>query len=264
MLRPCFIWRSHTYQHCDFLLGPLQLIYLHCSIWNSLLMQHSRSTLAFKPHFPLPPTWYLLTLHPYHHLMFMAVFLYLLLPLPPDYLRVLQWNAWSLRPKSTKLSTVYLVLSVDLICIQKSHYNSPSSFRTFEFSARRSDRIYFRSDILSPEDMHASCGVIIFATQGLSSFELSTSSLPLLDPYFDYVGVNISLNNSSSLSFLNVYALPIRSSSTDGKTDSSSFILSSSRNLFILEHFNYYHPSGAQEVLPTPPWGGSIRLGHLL
>ena len=35
--------------------------------------------------------------------------------------------------------------------------------------------------------------------------ELSTSSLSLLDPYSDYVGVNISFNNSSSLSFLNVY-----------------------------------------------------------
>ena len=31
--------------------------------------------------------------------------------------------------------------------------------------------------------------------------------LSLLDPYSDYVGINISLNNSSSLLFLNVYAL---------------------------------------------------------
>ena len=38
--------------------------------------------------------------------------------------------------------------------------------------------------------------------------ELSTSSLSSLDPYSDYVGVNISLNNSSPLSFLNGYALP--------------------------------------------------------
>ena len=30
---PCFFWRSHIYQHCDFLLGLLQLVYLHCSIW---------------------------------------------------------------------------------------------------------------------------------------------------------------------------------------------------------------------------------------
>ena len=49
-------------------------------------------------------------------------------------------------------------------------------------------------------------GVVIFVRQGLSFSELSTSSLSSLDPYFDYVGINISLNNSSSLCFLNVYA----------------------------------------------------------
>ena len=72
--------------------------------------------------------------------------------------------------------------------------------------------------------------------------ELSTSSLSLLDPCSDCVGVNISLNNSSSLSFLNVYAPVICSSSTDGRTDSfSPSTLSSSRNLFILGDFNCHH-----------------------
>ena len=28
----CFFWRSHTYQHFDFILRFLQLVYLHCSI----------------------------------------------------------------------------------------------------------------------------------------------------------------------------------------------------------------------------------------
>ena len=78
-------------------------------------------------------------------------------------------------------------------------------------------------------------------------------SLSSLDLYYDYVGVNISLNNSSSLSFLDVYALPIRSSPTDSRTDSfSPSILSSSRNLFILEDFSCHHLSGTQKVLPTP------------
>ena len=53
--------------------------------------------------------------------------------------------------------------------------------------------------------------------------------------------VNISLNNSSSLSFLNVYAPPIRSL-MNSRTDSfSPFILPSSRNLFILGNFNCHH-----------------------
>ena len=102
--------------------------------------------------------------------------------------------------------------------------------------------------------MHFSGGVVIFVRQGLSFSKLSTSSLSLLDPYSDYVGINISPNNSSSLSFVNVYAPPpIRSSPTDGRTDSfSPSILPSSRNVFILGDFNCHHPFGTQEVLPTP------------
>ena len=45
------------------------------------------------------------------------------------------------------------------------------------------------------------------------------------------------------MSFLNVYVPPIRSSPTDGRTDSfSPSILPSSRNLFILGDFNCHHP----------------------
>ena len=68
----------------------------------------------------------------------------------------------------------------------------------------RSDRTHSRSGILSSDATHGS--VVIFVRQGLFFSELSTSSLSLLDPYSDYVKINISLNNSSSVSFLNVYA----------------------------------------------------------
>ena len=161
---------------------------------------------------------------------------------PPDSLRVLQWNAGGLRARSTELLYFLSSHPVDLICIQESNLNSSSSFQIPGFSALHSDCTHSRSGILSPDAMHASGGVVIFVRQGLSFSELSTSSFSLLDPYSDYVGVNISLNNSSSVSFLNVYAPPICSSPTDGRTDSfSSSILSSSRNLFILRDFNCYH-----------------------
>ena len=111
------------------------------------------------------------------------------------------------------------------------------------FSALRSDCTHSRSGILSTDTTHASGGVVIFVRQSLSFSELSTFSLSSLDPYSDYVGVNISLNNSSSVSFLNVYVLPICSSPTDGRTDSfSPSILPSSRNFFILGDFNCHHP----------------------
>ena len=139
------------------------------------------------------------------------------------------------------------------MCIQESNLNSSSSFRIPGFSALHSDRTHSQSGILSPDATHASGGIVTFVRQGLSFSKLSTSSLSSLDPYSDYVGVDISLNNSSSESFLNVYASPIRSSPTDGRTDSfSPSILPSSRNLFILGDFNCHHPPETQEVPPTP------------
>ena len=95
--------------------------------------------------------------------------------------------------------------------------------------------------------------MVTFVRQGLSFSELSTSSLSSLDPDSDYVGVNISLNDSSSLSFLNVHAPHIRSSPTDGRSDSfSPSILPSSRNLFILGNFNCHHLLWDSRVTTDP------------
>ena len=163
--------------------------------------------------------------------------------LPPDSLRVLQWNAGGLRARSTKLLHFLSSHPVDLICIQESNLNSSYSFQIPGFSALHSDHTHSRSGILSSDTTHASGSIVIFVRQGLSFSELSTSSLSSLDPYSDYAGINISLNNSFSVSFLNVYAPPICSSPKDGRTDSfSPSILSSSRNLFILGDFNCHHP----------------------
>ena len=116
------------------------------------------------------------------------------------------WRFWA---RSTEQLHLLSSHSVDHICIQESNLSSSSSFRIPGFSALRSDWTHSRSGILSPDATHASGGVIIFVKQGLSFSELSTplySSLSSLDPYSDFVGVNISLNNSFTLSFLNVYA----------------------------------------------------------
>ena len=78
-------------------------------------MQHSRPTLAFKP-LILQPILFLLPLLPHHCLLVLAILLPLLLPLPPDFLRVFQWNGGGLRAKTTKLlhffRPILLTLSV--------------------------------------------------------------------------------------------------------------------------------------------------------
>ena len=78
---------------------------------------------------------------------------------------------------------------------------------------------HFRSGIFSTDVADASGGVIIFVKQGLFFSELSTSFLSSLDPNSDYVEVNISLKDSSSHSFFNVYAPPIRCSPKDSRTN---------------------------------------------
>ena len=124
-----------------------------------------------------------------------------------------------LQARSTKLLHFISPHPIDLICMQEYNLNLSSSFQIPEFSALRSHGTYSRFDIFSTDVADASGGVIIFVKQGLSFCELSTSSLSSLDPYSDYVGVNISLNNFSSLSFLNVYAPPIRFSTKDSRTN---------------------------------------------
>ena len=164
----------------------------------------------------------------------------------PDSLKILKWNTGGLRAESTELLYFLSSHPVDLICIQKSNLNSSSSFRIPGFSTLQFDCTHSWSGILSHDATYASGGVIIFVKQGLSFSKLSISSLSSLDPYSHYVGVNISLNNSSSLSFLNVYAPLIRSSPTDGRTD-----------FFSLSPFfpppEILHSGGLQ--LPSPPLG---------
>ena len=182
-------------------------------------MQHSHPTLTFKLLILFPPTLYLLPLHPHHRLMLLAVSLYLLLSLPlHNSLRVLQWNAGGLQARSTKLLHFISSHPVGLIYIQESNLSLSSSFRIPGFSALQSHGTHSRSGIFSTDVADASGGIIIFVKQGLFFSELSTSSLSLLGPYSDYVEVNISLNDSSSLSFPNVYAPPIRSTK-DSRTN---------------------------------------------
>ena len=127
--------------------------------------------------------------------------------------------------------------------MQESNLISSTSSRIPGCSALRSDCTHSRPDILSPDDQRASEGVIVFVRPSLSFSELTTSSLSLLDPFSHYVRVNTLLNNSSSHSFLNVYAPLVRFSLTESRTD--YFFPSNlpfSRTLFILRDFNCHHP----------------------
>ena len=196
----------------------------------------------------------------HHRPLLLAILLHLLPSLSPDSLRVLQWNAGGLRARSTELLHFLSSLPVDFICIQESNLNSSSSFWIPGFSALRSDRTHSRSGILSSDTTHASGGVVIFVRQSPSFSELSTSSISSLDPYSDYVGINISLFIDQHLSLIdqnlliNISLTPPRSLFSmcmppysllpNGWQNRLLFSLHplSSRYLFILGDFNRHHP----------------------
>ena len=101
----------------------------------------------------------------------------------PDSFRGLQWNTGGFRARSTEILHFISSYLVDHICIQESNLNSYPFFWIPRFSALRSVCTYSRSDILSPDDPHASEGVIIFMRQNLFFSKFSTSPLSSLHLY---------------------------------------------------------------------------------
>ena len=245
----CFFCRSHTYQHCDFLLGLFQLLYLHCSIWPiwaPLLLQHSRPILAFKPLILLPSTSYLslctLTTAPCFWLFFYTSCFFFPMTLSGFFNGMLGvsearalnfYTLFRLIPltlfASRNLTLIYLPLSGfldSLLC---------------DVIAPTPSLIFF---LLMPHTLAAASSFLSGRSSPFS--EHSTSSLSSLDPVLrltlSYVSVNISLNNSSSFSFLGAYAPPIHCSPRDSRIDSfSPSIFPIFRNLFILGDCNYHH-----------------------
>ena len=119
-------------------------------------------------------------------------------------------------PGAPNYYTLFRLISLTL--------NLSSSFWIPGFSALQSHGTHSRSDIFSTDVANASGGVINFVKQVLFFSELSISYFFLPCPYSDYVKIHICLNGSSSLTFLNVYAPPIHSSTKDSRT--SFFYLS--------------------------------------
>ena len=146
-------------------------------------MQRSLPTHAYKPPTLLLPTSYFLSQYPLHSFMLVAILLFFLLPLRPDSLRVLQWNAGSRRTRNTEVLHFISFHPVDLICIQGPNLNLSFSFGTSDYSDQQFVCTHLWSGTLSPDDPRAGGGggVIIFVMQRLSFSEHFTYSLSSLD-----------------------------------------------------------------------------------
>ena len=217
---------------------------------------HSRLIFVFKPLIPHLPILYLLRLPPHHRPLLLAVLLRLLSPLIPS--GFFNGMLEVFEPGALNYFTFSRPTLSTLSASRNPILNQLPLSRFLDFLLcvliAPTPRLAFSAT-------HASGGVVIFVRQGLSFSKLSTSSL---DPYSDYIGVNISLNHSSSLSFLNVYA-PLYLLFSDGWKNRLLFSLNSSLLQKSLHSVGLQLPSpplGLKRYF-RPPRGGSIRLGHL-
>ena len=117
-----------------------------CSIWS--LSQCSTPTLVFKLSTLLLPTSHLLPLHLH------VSGLYSLLFLPPR-TRTGFFNEVPEVLQARSAALFHFILSA-------SRYPTLTHLPFSEFSALRSDHSQFRTGILSPDDLHASGGDVIF------------------------------------------------------------------------------------------------------
>ena len=186
-------------------------------------MLHSCPTLVSKLLIPHLPILYLLPLPFHHRPLLLAILLHLLPPLLP------------------------LTLSGFFNGMLEVFEPGALNYFTF-FHPILSILSAFRNPILTPLPLSGFLDslfcVLIVLTPGLA-FSLLMPRMPV---------AALSFSSDRAYPFLNflpplflrsipVYAPPIRSSPTDGRTDSfSPSILPSSRNLFILGDFNCHHP----------------------
>ena len=187
---------------------------------------------------------YLLLLHPHHRLMLLAVSLHLLLPhlpLLPQYSSMECWGVsdpvalnWYTLFRLIPL-TLFVSRNLTLICLPFSGFLHS---QLCNLIVPTPGLEFF---LLMPHTLAAVSSFL--SGRAYPSLNFLPSFFFCLTQYSDYVRVNISLYDSSSLSFLNVYAPPICSSPRDSRTDSFSLsILPIFRNLSILGDCNYHHP----------------------
>ena len=217
-----------------------------------LLMLHSRPALVSKPLILLLPILHLLPLPPRQRPLLLVVIIRLLFPLFPLTLSAF-FNG--MLEVSEPEAPNYFTFSRPILSTLSASRNP--ILILFPLS-RFLDSLF--CVLIEPTSglafslmmLVASGGVVIFVRQGQSFSKLSTSSLSLFDPYPDYVGVNISPNYSSSVSFL-MSTLPLFAF-FQRIAEPTSFLAP----FFPLEMSSFWGtsiaitPSGTQEVLPTP------------
>ena len=173
-------------------------------------MLHSRVTPVSKPPIPHLPILYLLPLPLHHRPLLLAIFLRLFFPFLPLTLSGFFNGMLEVsEPGALNYSIFYCPIQSTLSVSRNPILTllPLSGFLDSLLCVLIAPTPGLAFSLLMPRTLAAASSF----SSGRAYFfsELSTSSLSSLDPYSDYVGINISLNNSSSVSFLNVCVPPL-------------------------------------------------------
>ena len=195
-------YRDFTPTNTDFLLGLLQFEYVHYAtwpIWPPMLMQHFRPLRIFS-------VCVFITALCFWLFFYTCCFLFSLTPS-----RFFNGMLGVSNPRALNYYTLSRFILLTLFVSRNltlTHLPLSGSLDSLlcDLIALTPGLAFF---LLIPRTLAAASSFSF--RPDLFFSELPTSSFSSLDPYSHYVGVNISLNNSF-LSFLNVCALPIRSS----------------------------------------------------
>ena len=165
--------------------------------------------------------------------------------MPPQNLRILQWNAGGLSPsRRAELITFLSNNQYDLFLLQETHLSATKKFPIPGYSTPRTDRTFARQGPVFSGGHNTGGGVLTLIHSDQAFSPGSVSSLSSKDPYSDYICAIVLFSNHSPLQFFNFYSPPIRSTPSDSRTRTFfPVILPNSPDTFILGDFNAHHPT---------------------
>ena len=165
--------------------------------------------------------------------------------MPPQNLRILQWNAGGLSPSRRAELIAFLSNNqYDLFLLQETHLLATKKFPIPGYSTPRTNRTFARQGPVFSGGHNNGGGGLTLIHSDLAFSPGSVSSLSSKDPYSDYICAIVLFSNHSPLQFLNFYSPPIRSTPSHSRTRTFfPVILPNSPDTFILGDFNAHHPT---------------------
>ena len=171
-------------------------------------------------------------------------------------LKVLQWNANGVRARRLELNKYLSRHSFDVVLIQETKLQPSTSFGIPGFKCYRQDRASTPRSAPRGGRGGRGGGVLTLVRDGLAHSSWPLRDLASSDPDSDYLGIRVHLRQTT-LSLLNLYVPPFRSSEDSRVRSFDPSRLPSSPTTFIFGDFNAHHPAWDSQR-PSDPLGAEV------